>query len=45
MIFFSLSLESEMDEMKSRNSDMSSTLEEKKQLLLELQELENIQRG
>ncbi|XP_014830427.1 PREDICTED: coiled-coil domain-containing protein 172 isoform X1 [Poecilia mexicana] len=34
----------EMDEMKSRNSHMSSTLEERRRLLLELQELENIQR-
>ncbi|XP_014875248.1 coiled-coil domain-containing protein 172 [Poecilia latipinna] len=35
----------EMDEMKSRNSHMSSTLEERRRLLLELQELENIQRA
>ncbi|XP_054879385.1 coiled-coil domain-containing protein 172 [Poeciliopsis prolifica] len=34
----------EMDEMKSRNSHMSSSVEERSQLLLELQELENIQR-
>ncbi|KAM4730176.1 coiled-coil domain-containing protein 172-like [Anableps anableps] len=37
-------LHKEMDEMKCRNSHMSSILEEKRQLLLELQELENIQR-
>ncbi|XP_043992417.1 coiled-coil domain-containing protein 172 isoform X2 [Gambusia affinis] len=34
----------EMDEMKSRNSYMSSAVEERSRLLLELQELENIQR-
>ncbi|XP_027862358.1 coiled-coil domain-containing protein 172 [Xiphophorus couchianus] len=34
----------EMDDMKSRNSHMSSTVEERSRLLLELQELKNLQR-
>ncbi|XP_012728238.1 coiled-coil domain-containing protein 172 isoform X2 [Fundulus heteroclitus] len=37
-------LHKEMDEMKRSNIHMSSTLEEKRQLLLDLQDLENIQK-
>ncbi|XP_047207001.1 coiled-coil domain-containing protein 172 [Girardinichthys multiradiatus] len=38
-------LHKEMDEMKCTNSHMSSTLEEKGQLLLDLQDLEDVQRA